>query len=65
MQSVTLVQIKDEKTLHELLAEPELEGLLLPFAPNGNRALAVLAGDLSALRRVLAERNIDVKEQLD
>jgi hypothetical protein len=65
VQTITLVQIKDRKVLHELLAEPELEGLLLPFAPNGSKALAVLAGDLDALRRALAERNIDVKEQLE
>jgi hypothetical protein len=65
VQQVTLVQLQDAKTLHELLAEPEMEGLLLPFDPNSDKALALLAGDPEALRRVFAERNIDVKEELD
>jgi hypothetical protein len=65
MQTITLVQIKDEKTLHELLAEPELEGILHPFVPNGDKALAIVTSDLDTLRRAFAERNIDVKERLE
>jgi hypothetical protein len=65
VQTITLVQIKDEKTLHELLAEPELEGILRPFALNGDKALAVATSDLDALRRAFAERNINVQDQLD
>jgi hypothetical protein len=65
VQTITLVQIKDEQTLRELLSEPELEGLLAPFAPQKGKALAVVDADsLEALLKVFAERNIEIKEQL-
>jgi hypothetical protein len=66
VQTVTLIQIQDQKTLEELMAEPEFEGLLRPFAPAEGPALAVVAPeDLPALYVALGERNIEVREELD
>jgi len=42
IQTITLVQIKDHATLQELLAEPEVAGLLKSFDANKGRALAVV-----------------------
>ncbi len=65
VQTITLVQIKDKGTLQELLAEPELAGLLAPFEPQKDKALAVVDADkLEALLEALAERNIQIKEEL-
>jgi hypothetical protein len=65
VQTVTLVQFKDAKTLEEILAEPEMEGIVSAFAPDQDKALALVTGDVEALRRVFAERNIAAKEQLE
>ena len=65
METVTLVQIQDEKTLAELLAEPELQGLLSAFRPRNNKALAwVFVENADLLREILAERGMRVKEGL-
>ncbi|MBN1641243.1 MAG: helicase-associated domain-containing protein [Anaerolineae bacterium] len=65
IETLTLIQIQDEKTLRELMAEPEFEGLLRPFAPAKDLALAVVAAsDLDALRQAFAERNIEAREEL-
>ena len=66
IQTITLVQFKDEKTLRELLAEPELEGMLQRFAPAQGKALAVVSQEaLEYLYEVFAERNIPIERQLD
>jgi hypothetical protein len=65
VQTVTLVQFKDAKTLQEILAEPELKGVLNAFTPDEDKALAIMAGDMETLQRVFAERNIETKEQLE
>jgi hypothetical protein len=65
VQTVTLVQFQDEKTLQEILAEPELKGVLEAFRPDEDKALALVAGDPAALQQILAERNISVKERLE
>jgi hypothetical protein len=65
VQTVTLIQVRDGKTLNELLAEPEVRALLRPFVPDPARALALLdAGDLEQLYQVLARYGIDVHDQL-
>jgi hypothetical protein len=65
METVTLVQIQDEKTLNELLAEPELEGLLSAFQPSKSKVLAwVPAEHMESLREVLAKRGMRIKEKL-
>jgi hypothetical protein len=66
VQTITLVQFKDERTLHELLAEPELQGVLQQFAPAQGKALAVVSKEeLELLYEILAERNIPIKRKLD
>jgi len=65
VQTLTLIQVKDEKTLQELLSEPEIGDILHSFSPAEGKALAIVTGDMDALRQVLAERNINLKEQLD
>ena len=65
MQTVTLIQVQDAKTLNELLAEPEIRAYLRPFVPDPARALALLdAGDLDQLREILARYGIDIHDQL-
>jgi hypothetical protein len=66
IQQVTLVQIKDPKTLNELLDEPQLRALLKPFIPAPDRALALVASDkLDALLELLAQFGLSVHNQLD
>lgn len=66
VQTITLVQIKDEGTLQELLSEPELEGILTPFDPQKGKALAVVEADkLEALLAAFAERNIQIKDKIE
>jgi hypothetical protein len=65
VQTVTLVQFRDAKLLQEILAEPELAGVLDSFSPDEGKALALVTGDMAALRQILGERNIEVKEQLE
>lgn len=52
VETVTLVQIRDDDTLNELLADPELAALIKPFAPAKSKALARVrekAGRMRAL----------------
>jgi XPB/Ssl2-like helicase family protein len=66
IQTITLIQFKDEKTLRELLAEPELEGMLQQFVPAQGKALAVTSQEaLESLYEIFAERNIPIERQLD
>jgi hypothetical protein len=66
VQTLTLIQVKDEKTLRELLAEPEMKDVIHPFAPDKGRALAVVVvQDLGSLYEVMRERNITINEQLE
>jgi hypothetical protein len=65
VQTVTLIQVQDGKTLNELLAEPEVRALLRPFVPDPNHALALLdKGDPKQLYEILARYGIDVHDQL-
>ena len=65
IEEMTLLQVRDEKTLNELLADPELAALIKPFAPAKTKALArVQEKDLDALRALLSERGIDLAEKL-
>jgi hypothetical protein len=65
LEAVTLLQVRDDQTLNELLAEPEIAALLKPFAPGKHKALArVREKDLEALRALLSERGIDIDDKL-
>jgi hypothetical protein len=66
VQTLTLIQVKDKETLRELLAEPETEDILRPFAPDEEKALAVVVcDDPKALRELLAERSIAITKELE
>lgn len=65
IQPLILVQIQDEKTLRELMQEPELEGMLQPFEPSSKKALAIVSPQqLDLLRQALDERGMKIKEAL-
>ena len=65
IEEMTLLQVRDEKTLSELLADPELAPLIKPFAPAKTKALArVQEKDLDTLRALLSERGIDLVDKL-
>jgi hypothetical protein len=65
VQSVTLIQVQDGKTLNELLAEPDVRVLVRPFVPDPGKALALLnPQDLDQLYEVLDRYGIDVHDQL-
>jgi hypothetical protein len=65
IEALTLLQVRDETTLNELLADPELAALIKPFAPAKAKALAcVREKDLGALRALLSERGIDLVGKL-
>ena len=65
IEALTLLQVRDEATLNELLADPELAALIKPFAPAKTKALArVREKDLDALRALLSERGIDLVDKL-
>ena len=66
IQPLILVQVRDPQTLKELMQEPELEGLLQPFAPDRQKTLAVVKPEnLELLRRAFAERGIQIADQLE
>jgi Helicase conserved C-terminal domain len=65
MQTVTLLQLRDEQTLQELVSEPELADILLPFTPDTQQVLAIVPlAELPRLKALLAERGIGVQSQL-
>jgi hypothetical protein len=65
VEQVTLVQIRDAKTLNELLDEPDVKALLRPFMPDPSQALAQVAAERTEeLVQVLARYGITVREQL-
>jgi hypothetical protein len=65
LEPVTLLQLRDQATLTELLADPELAALLQPFRPNPSKALARLKpADVEKLRALLADRGLDLDDKL-
>jgi len=63
VQTVTLLQVKDEAILQELCTDPELRHLIAPFRPRP--ALAIVRdGDLDELRRLLDKRGISLDDKL-
>jgi hypothetical protein len=66
LETVTLVQIRDSKTLRELLSEPEIGEILRVFAPDKNKVLAVVdTKHLDALCELFSERGITLRNKLD
>jgi hypothetical protein len=65
IEQVFLVQIKDAKTLNELLNEPDIQALLRPFVPDPERALALVATEkVDELFQVLARYGMTIHDQL-
>lgn len=63
VRTVTVVQFRDQETLQELLADPALGRLLRPWPPKSQLGMAQVApGDVAAVRRLLAERGVDVTD---
>ncbi len=59
--TVTLVQLRDQDTLDELLRDPELARVLKPFAPAAKLGLASIAADkVEHVRTLLAARGVEV-----
>jgi hypothetical protein len=66
LQTVTLIQVQDAKTLNELLTEPEVKAALHPFVPSPNRVLAMVdIEDLQSLHEILGRYGITLHDQLD
>jgi uncharacterized protein (UPF0147 family) len=65
LQTVTLIQIQDAKTLNELLADPKVSATLRPFVPDPGKVLAFVdADDLDWLYEALARYGITLHDQL-
>lgn len=61
LREAVLLEVKDADTAEELLADPELSGMLSHFAPDPDgRVLIVRTKDLTALRRALDERGVQL-----
>ncbi|MGB5061969.1 MAG: hypothetical protein WBO48_24960, partial [Candidatus Promineifilaceae bacterium] len=59
--TVTLFEFRDQETLAELRALPELNDMLQPFAA-GNRALAAVDGEqVTAVQAILARLGVEFK----
>jgi hypothetical protein len=66
LEEVVLFQVRDSGTLSELMDDPEVGALLRPFIPPDAGALALVqSGDLEKLRRLLAERGIELTGRLE
>lgn len=62
VQTLTLVQFRDQDVLDELRADPLLAGYLTVFKPEDKLGLAVVAPeDLAAVTALLVERGVDVR----
>jgi hypothetical protein len=66
LEEVVLFQVRDSGTLSELMDDPEVGPLLRPFIPPDAGALArIHSGDVAKLRRLLAERGIELTSRLE
>ncbi len=62
VQTLTLVQFRDQETLNELRSDPRLARYLKPFKPEAKLGLAVVAPeDVAAVSALLAERGVAVR----
>lgn len=64
VETLTLIEFRDQTSLNELLDRPEIQAYLTPF-PAGNRALALVPADkLADLKEILARLGVPVREGL-
>ncbi len=64
LAQVTLLQMRDEAALNELLADPEIGPLIRRFAPQPPALAEVDEKNIERLRALLAERGIDLDKQI-
>jgi hypothetical protein len=65
IRTVTLVEFRDEETLAEILADPQLGDYLRPFKRNSHLGLATVAlADLPRVRALLVERGIELRDMV-
>lgn len=62
--SRTLLQVRDQTVLNELLADPEIGPLIRPFNPHPPALAEVKPENQEKLRALLAERGIDLENHL-
>lgn len=61
VQTLTLVQFRDQDALNELRRDPQLARYLKPFKPEASLGLAVVAPEhVAAVSALLAERGVEV-----
>lgn len=66
VEPVTLLQVQDDKTLEELLADPEIRPLLKRFTPKKTKALArVKPENVEKLKALLSERGLSLNDVLE
>ena len=64
VQTLTLIQFRDQGILEELCADAALAPHLRPFKPEAKLGLAVVQpGDVAVLQALLAERGIDLAQR--
>jgi hypothetical protein len=63
LQTLTLVQFRDQDALNELRADPVLARYLRPFKAEARLGLAVVKpGDVAAVQALLAERGVELTQ---
>lgn len=64
VQTLTLIQFRDQDVLNELRNDPTLARYIRPFKPDAKLGLALVRpGDVAAVQALLAERGIDLLER--
>ncbi|MGC8781833.1 MAG: helicase-associated domain-containing protein, partial [Anaerolineae bacterium] len=64
VQTLTLVQFRDQAVVDELCADPVLANYMRPFKPTASLGLALVRpADIAVLRDLLAERGIELEER--
>ncbi len=63
VQTLTLVQFRDQSVVNELCADPLFARYMQPFKPTANLGLALVRPeDVAVLRDLLAQREIELRE---
>lgn len=61
VQTLIMIQFRDQETLTELLEDPELQPYLIPFKPEARLGLATVAPEaLESLSNLLIERGVEL-----
>jgi hypothetical protein len=64
IQTLTLIQFRDQDVLNELRNDPALARYIRPFKPDAKLGLALVKpADVAAVQALLAERGINLVER--